>query len=125
MYGQETPPKFRLKNIKDVAIALFYGGQDKLTTAADTETLLSGKLGCTPVYVQFEEEYGHLDFVWGYDAAFKIYPRICKLANKYYQRAKKQEEKKQKEELLNLNAEIVDLEGNLQEDERELVNDEL
>lgn len=53
-------------------IALFYGGEDKLTCKEDVERLISELPKESVVYVQYEEEYGHLDFVWGDDSHIRF-----------------------------------------------------
>jgi hypothetical protein len=59
-------------------LGVFYGGEDKLTCKEDVERLLSELPEETVVYAQFEEEYGHLDFVWGDDAHIRFAPLLAR-----------------------------------------------
>ncbi|KAL6067301.1 Hydrolase, alpha/beta fold domain containing protein [Balamuthia mandrillaris] len=84
IYNSTEPPSYQISQLANVPLAIFYGGQDKLTTPEDVERLLR-ELPHPPAYVQFEQEYAHLDFVWGVDACVKIYPKICELASHFTQ----------------------------------------
>jgi len=86
VYGEEVPPDYKLSELGDVNIAVFYGGADKLTCPCDVERLIS-ELPNKPVNVHYEPEYAHLDFVWGLDANVKIYPTICELAKEHFEKA--------------------------------------
>eukprot|EP00005_Dracoamoeba_jomungandri_P007631 CAMPEP_0174274848 /NCGR_PEP_ID=MMETSP0439-20130205/59499_1 /TAXON_ID=0 /ORGANISM="Stereomyxa ramosa, Strain Chinc5" /LENGTH=905 /DNA_ID=CAMNT_0015366889 /DNA_START=14 /DNA_END=2731 /DNA_ORIENTATION=+ len=88
-YGSEKPPEYNLKNCKDCGnIAIFYGGEDLLTTKEDEEHLISI---INPYYSQFLPNYGHLDYVWGYDANVLIYPKIIELATEFSHKAAQRE----------------------------------
>ena len=59
--------------MKGTNIAIFYGGLDKLTTPEDVEVVIEKvKEQESLVYLLYEPEYAHLDFVWGLDACVKV-----------------------------------------------------
>lgn len=98
VYGQEQPPPYDLGSIHPARLGVFYGGEDKLTCKEDVERLLSELPEETVVYAQFEEEYGHLDFVWGDDAHIRIYLKLVELAKKHYKLAEKRRRRQEQEE---------------------------
>ena len=79
---QNPSPSYNVTELK-VPIALFTGGKDWLADPQDVAGLIpllnsTGKL----LYHKNIDYYNHLDFVWGMDAAVKIYPDIIEIANK-------------------------------------------
>jgi pimeloyl-ACP methyl ester carboxylesterase len=74
--GSTTVPSYHLANYAGPKVALFWGGGDDLADPADVATIAAtipaqyiiGNMGLPG--------YGHLDFVWGLDAATALYPNI-------------------------------------------------
>ncbi|CAL8090631.1 unnamed protein product [Calicophoron daubneyi] len=80
-YGRRTPPEYHLHNIS-IPVAAFFGGADTLSVRQDVEHLLSliEKVLVKKVYL---EDYNHLDFVWGLDSGYRVYPTVLELLLKY------------------------------------------
>jgi hypothetical protein len=121
VYGQDQPPLYDLGSIHGARIAVFYGGEDKLTCKEDVERLIAELPKESVAYVQYEEEYGHLDFVWGDDAhirfvlcrgsllprnltklmnEFRVYMKMVQLARENYDLAEARREKEEKEKAM-------------------------
>lgn len=79
-------------------MAIFYGGQDIITTSVDTMTLLEELIPLgNIVHVQFEEEYAHMDFVWAKDANYRVYSTIVQLAKRWTAEKEQDMQERQKE----------------------------
>jgi len=81
-YGQENPPVYDLSNFS-VPTAIFSGGHDFLADPTDVEQLMNLLPKNIQIYNQYEEDYSHLDFVWGIDAGQRIYPNVLTLLKKF------------------------------------------
>ncbi|OXB74196.1 UNVERIFIED_CONTAM: hypothetical protein H355_014579 [Colinus virginianus] len=79
-YNQTTPPAYEIEKIS-IPIAIWSGGQDKFADARDTAKLLSRITNLC--YHKHFPDWGHLDFIWGLDAAEKMYMKIIELLIKY------------------------------------------
>jgi len=66
IYGQPTPPLFRLDQIR-VPITIFYGGLDTLSDTLDVEKYLKPQLPASTQLI-FYPKYGHGDFLLHRDA---------------------------------------------------------
>ncbi len=77
---QATPPVYNVTNI-DTPIALFYGSDDVLATPPDVKLLIPQLKNL--VYQHEIETYGHLDFVFGFDAVDYVYKDILKLLEEW------------------------------------------
>ncbi|NXD13452.1 LICH hydrolase, partial [Nothocercus nigrocapillus] len=78
-YNQSTPPAYEIEKIS-TPIALWSGGRDKFADPKDMARLLPRikKL----IYYDNFPDWGHLDFIWGLDAAKKMYWKITELIRK-------------------------------------------
>jgi len=81
-YGQQVPPVYTLTNFT-VPTAIFSGGHDYLADPTDVEQLMNLLPKSVQIFNQYVEDYSHLDFVWGVDAAQVIYPNVLSLLQKY------------------------------------------
>uniref|UniRef100_A0A8C9G7W7 AB hydrolase-1 domain-containing protein n=1 Tax=Pavo cristatus TaxID=9049 RepID=A0A8C9G7W7_PAVCR len=77
---QTTPPAYEIEKIS-TPIAVWSGGQDKFADPKDITKLLS-RINNLYYHENFPF-WGHLDFVWGLDAAEKMYMKIIELLIKY------------------------------------------
>uniref|UniRef100_A0A8C9G7V8 AB hydrolase-1 domain-containing protein n=1 Tax=Pavo cristatus TaxID=9049 RepID=A0A8C9G7V8_PAVCR len=77
---QTTPPAYEIEKIS-TPIAVWSGGQDKFADLKDMAKLLS-RITNLCYYKNFPD-WGHLDFIWGLDAAEKMYMKIIELLIKY------------------------------------------
>ncbi|CAL8090628.1 unnamed protein product [Calicophoron daubneyi] len=80
-YGQPTPPDYDLSKFS-VPVAMYSGGHDWLAVTQDVEHLISRIKGTVISHVHLPH-YNHLDFVWGMDAGYKIYPHILQILLAY------------------------------------------
>ncbi|XP_048802752.1 lipase member M-like [Lagopus muta] len=78
-YNQPTPPAYEIEKIS-TPIAVWSGGQDKFADPKDITKLLS-RINNLYYHENFPF-WGHLDFVWGLDAAEKMYMKIAELIRK-------------------------------------------
>lgn len=77
-YGQPTPPLYNLTAF-NVSVAFFSGGDDYLGDPEDVLRLAGLLPERLLVFNNFQEDYEHLDFVWGMDAYVKIYGDVINL----------------------------------------------
>jgi len=61
---------------------LFSGLHDALSDPIDVTALVS-LLPTPPIIWNIQNQYTHMDFVWGEDASTKIYPTIMNLIKQY------------------------------------------
>ncbi|XP_072196368.1 lipase member M-like [Excalfactoria chinensis] len=78
-YNQTTPPAYEIEKIS-TPIAVWSGGQDKFADPKDVSKLLSQISNL--YYHENFPFWGHLDFVWGLDAAEKMFWKIAELIRK-------------------------------------------
>lgn len=89
-YGQKLPPQYNFTGIADVPIYLFWSDDDWLSTKQDLEETLFAQLNSQVVqvisfsfdiqFISFRlqgsfriENYNHLHFIWGTNAASQVY----------------------------------------------------
>nr|CDS30518.1 lipase M [Hymenolepis microstoma] len=84
-YNRTTPPPYGLrKSALNLPTRVYWGGNDWLSTPRDVSEILHEMTGdskvndVTDVYLN---DYNHLDFVWGLDAALRVYPDIVDFFN--------------------------------------------
>jgi len=77
-YGQHSPPLYDLSQVT-VPTAIFTGGHDTLADPSDVTRLLAELPNSTVIYRKHIEKYEHLDFTWGIDTGYLIYPAILDL----------------------------------------------
>ncbi|XP_072050941.1 gastric triacylglycerol lipase-like [Amphiura filiformis] len=75
-YGQIKPPVYNVSEI-DTPVALFYGSVDILADPEDVQILIPQLKNL--VYQHEIDTYGHLDFIWAFDAVDYVYKDILKL----------------------------------------------
>lgn len=81
IYGQRRPPEVDLSRL-DVLTAIFYGGHDWLTGTKDISRL-AREINKTLIGTYFIKHYNHLDFVWGLDAGYILYPHVLDILKRY------------------------------------------
>ncbi|XP_039337829.1 lysosomal acid lipase/cholesteryl ester hydrolase-like isoform X2 [Mauremys reevesii] len=79
-YNQTTPPIYKIEELK-MPIAVWSGGHDLFADPKDVAALL-GRI-TNLVYHKHFPEWQHLDFIWGLDAAKRMYVKIIELMKKY------------------------------------------
>ncbi|XP_072050942.1 gastric triacylglycerol lipase-like [Amphiura filiformis] len=75
-YGQVRPPLYDVSEI-DIPVALFYGSDDFLADPTDVQILIPQLKNL--VYQHEIDTYGHLDFIFAFDAVDYVYTDILKL----------------------------------------------
>uniref|UniRef100_A0A8C3M9N0 AB hydrolase-1 domain-containing protein n=1 Tax=Geospiza parvula TaxID=87175 RepID=A0A8C3M9N0_GEOPR len=78
---QTAPPEYKIEEIK-VPTAVWSGGQDTFADPTDMARLLPRITNL--IYHEHFPAWGHLDFIWGLDAAEKMYLKIIELLRKYF-----------------------------------------
>ncbi|XP_071941868.1 gastric triacylglycerol lipase-like [Antedon mediterranea] len=79
-YKQPKPPSYSVRNM-NVPIALYTGGQDWLADPVDVADLIP-KLQNIVQHLNLPD-YDHMDFIWGLDAANRVYPDVIKTLKKF------------------------------------------
>eukprot|EP01024_Parvocaulis_polyphysoides_P067720 TRINITY_DN8136_c0_g1_i1.p2 TRINITY_DN8136_c0_g1~~TRINITY_DN8136_c0_g1_i1.p2 ORF type:complete len:214 (+),score=22.22 TRINITY_DN8136_c0_g1_i1:133-774(+) len=82
-YGQVNPPVYDLREI-EVQMVVFWGGKDLLADADDVGKLLESidiRYVDQDVYI---ESFNHLDFVLGWNAYQRLYPKVLKFLDLAY-----------------------------------------
>ncbi|NXX43511.1 LIPM Lipase, partial [Tricholaema leucomelas] len=79
-YNQSTPPEYQIEKII-IPTAVWSAGRDKLADPKDMAKLLPRITNL--IYHEHFPGWGHLDFVWGLDAAKKMYRKIIELIAKH------------------------------------------
>ncbi|XP_078361671.1 gastric triacylglycerol lipase-like isoform X2 [Oculina patagonica] len=74
-YGQDTPPLYNVSAMT-VPVALYWAQNDWLADPTDVRALLP--LLPNKMYDKYIENWDHLDFIWGLDAAKIVYNDIIK-----------------------------------------------
>ena len=84
LYGQATAPRYHLSTMQGPPTALFSGSRDALADPTDVATLLADLPNSTVVQHTVIDDFAHLDFTWGLDAASKLYnPYVLPLIAQY------------------------------------------
>ncbi|XP_033107826.1 lysosomal acid lipase/cholesteryl ester hydrolase-like [Anneissia japonica] len=79
-YNQDTPPLYSVDNM-EVPVALYSGGEDWLADPTDVDDV-TPRLKNVVRNLRLQD-YDHLDFVWGMDAASRLYPDVLAMLKKY------------------------------------------
>ncbi|XP_064001695.1 lysosomal acid lipase/cholesteryl ester hydrolase-like [Pogoniulus pusillus] len=79
-YNQSTPPEYKIEKIS-IPTAVWSAGRDKLADPKDMAKLLPRISNL--IYHEHFPGWGHLDFVWGLDAAKTMYRKIVELIAKH------------------------------------------
>ena len=83
-YHSLTPPQYNLSAFPtSVPTVLVSGGVDALADPTDVARMVSELPAAAVVDHIYEANYAHMDFVWGLDAAARIYPRILRHIARY------------------------------------------
>ncbi|VDO35881.1 unnamed protein product [Haemonchus placei] len=87
-YGQINPPSYNLRNIPNVPVYIFSGGNDWIATEYDIRTYLIPLLGPRLQMHTYLPEYSHFDFTWGLNAADDVYKPIAGLIHESFYRVR-------------------------------------
>lgn len=79
MEDENIPSNFELSKITTPLI-LHYSPLDRFTNQADIDRLIP-QLNNSLIYVQRVDEFNHIDFVMGNDAANIVFPEILQFFN--------------------------------------------
>jgi pimeloyl-ACP methyl ester carboxylesterase len=79
-YGTGFPPEYDLSLVR-LPVAIFFGDRDDLSDPTDVKRLLNALHHV--VHVHEEPTYSHVDFTWGKNAHYKVYPVVLKLLTEY------------------------------------------
>ncbi|KAI8434031.1 hypothetical protein MSG28_012182 [Choristoneura fumiferana] len=82
LYGHTVPPEYNLSQAT-AKIALIVGKNDHLSRVRDVEKLKMHLPNVVKYHVMQENEWNHLDFVWGNDMPETLFPVIFPLFEKY------------------------------------------
>ncbi|KAK5984457.1 Ab-hydrolase associated lipase region, partial [Trichostrongylus colubriformis] len=85
-YGQKTPPTYDFRNISNVPIYVFAGGNDWIADEEDLENYLLPQIRSQVQLDKRLPEYNHFDFIWGLRAAADVYKPITDLIQENFQR---------------------------------------
>lgn len=88
-YGQETPPEYPLENIR-VPFAVFKGRADKFADPQDVEDLMTRLRDVIVTdYEVPDPQFGHLDFIFAFNAADILHRPMIQLLGNYTSRGAK------------------------------------
>ncbi|XP_019339820.2 lysosomal acid lipase/cholesteryl ester hydrolase isoform X1 [Alligator mississippiensis] len=79
-YNQTSPPAYEIETLK-IPIAAWSAGKDLLADPKDVAILLPRFANL--VFHDHFPDWAHLDFIWGLDAAERLYTKIIDLMKKY------------------------------------------
>ncbi|XP_046511374.1 lipase member N isoform X1 [Equus quagga] len=79
-YNQSRPPLYDLTAMK-VPTAIWAGGHDALVTLQDVARILPQIRNLR--YLELLPDWNHFDFIWGLDAAQRVYSKIIELMKAY------------------------------------------
>lgn len=77
---QTTPPAYEIENLK-MPVAVWSGGHDVIADPKDIAMLLPQFTNL--IFHEHFPDWEHLDFIWGLDAAMRMYAKIIDLIKKY------------------------------------------
>ncbi|CAI2737199.1 unnamed protein product, partial [Dicrocoelium dendriticum] len=80
-YVQIHPPEYDLSKIT-VPTAIFHGGNDSLVVEEDINQLAL-EINKTLIGKYLLTHYQHLDFIWGLDAGYVLYPSVLDILQQY------------------------------------------
>lgn len=83
VYGQLVPPQYNLSAI-DNSLVLFTGGQDRLADPRDLQLMLQVLPSHHILLHQHFPDYEHLDFIWGINAAHRVYSSVLEVLGKLH-----------------------------------------
>ena len=81
--GSATAPQYNLAAYAGPPLALYWGAMDDLADPQDVATIAAQIPSQHIIDNVGFPGYGHMDFVWGLDAAQKVYPLILKNIQKF------------------------------------------
>lgn len=76
-YRRISPPDYNLTKVK-APVAVYYSENDWLVNAKDIPMLLERLPNVVKTYLVPHEQFNHIDFLWGTDAALLLYQEILK-----------------------------------------------
>jgi len=82
-YGSTSPPVWNVTASSPPPTYFFSGGNDDLADTLDMARLVSEYPAGALQLNYINKDYGHLDFVWGINAAQDIYTQVVSIANQY------------------------------------------
>ena len=85
MYGQATAPRYNLSQFTGPKTILFAATNDALADPQDVEGLIArlNPGGALVEQTQYLSGWAHMDFVWGLDAAARLYQPLLNFIKKY------------------------------------------
>lgn len=81
-YGSIWPPIYKLENIR-TKVALYYGKNDWLAPPEDVDLLSNQLPNVVYKYLVPDEQFNHLDLIWGIDAKELIWNRMLAIMKFY------------------------------------------
>lgn len=81
-YGQDTPPDYDV-SLVTVPTALFWGQNDLLADPTDVEILSYSLPNLIGSYQTGDENWAHMDFLWGIDTGTLVNPQLIALMPKF------------------------------------------
>jgi lysosomal acid lipase/cholesteryl ester hydrolase len=81
-YNNAQPPIYNLSLSQAPPTYLFYGANDDLADPTDVTELIKQFPSSLQAGVTFNNDYGHLDYVWGKDAYIDVYGPILNILKK-------------------------------------------
>lgn len=82
-YGQETPPKYNIRNVK-LPMALLSADNDWLASSIDVTTLAAQLPNLIDHYVVPLNEFNHIDFLYAIDAPKLVYNKLLQLLEEQF-----------------------------------------
>uniref|UniRef100_A0A8D2J3E3 Partial AB-hydrolase lipase domain-containing protein n=1 Tax=Varanus komodoensis TaxID=61221 RepID=A0A8D2J3E3_VARKO len=79
-YNQTTPPVYQIEDIK-TPVAIWAGGKDLIVQPKDVAMLRARIKNL--IYTDYIPEWEHVDFIWGLDAAKRMYNHMIAIMKKY------------------------------------------
>lgn len=84
-YGQLSPPLYDLSSFPtSFPVQIFFGGVDGLADPTDSQLTLSGLPSGLNKEIHNIPDYGHLDFIIGYQAHVDVYPLVASFLSTHW-----------------------------------------